>query len=57
MHCATIIQSAWRGYCVRKLYKDSFDIVQLAKTKILALVKGWKIRNIVKGTKEIKNII
>ena len=43
-HCATMIQSNWRGWLVRnKVIPEIFKFMQIAE-KILAFVRGWKTR-------------
>ena len=54
IHCATVIQCAWRGYLVRKQYSKKLKASKQASHRILALVQGWKIRRIMKETKEVK---
>jgi len=52
-HCAVLIQKVWRGYSVRKRVAKTKN---LAKEKALGLVKGWKIRRILR-TESISNIV
>ena len=47
-YSALFIQKVWKGYSIRKKYKSILDNKRIARSKIRALVRGWKIRKIIK---------
>lgn len=55
-HCTEMIQKVWRGYKVRRIYGETLKKVAREKQLRVALLKGWKIRQIFK-TKPIRNSV
>jgi hypothetical protein len=55
-HCAVMIQKCWRGYRVRKVYREDLNRKIRQRQLRIALVRGWKIRQIFKN-KAIRNHI
>lgn len=47
-HCATIIQSRFKGYQQRKYYKMFKPFLGRFKELLLAIVTGWRVRKILK---------
>lgn len=47
-HCATLIQSRFRGYQQRKYYKMFRPVMRRFKELLGAMVSGWKMRRIMK---------
>lgn len=48
-YSALFIQKVWKGYRVRKDVKSILNRKRFARNKIKALVRGWKIRKIMKN--------
>lgn len=55
-HCAVTIQKGWRGYRVRKVYIEVLNKRIRQRQLRIALIRGWKIRQIFKN-KAIRNHI
>lgn len=47
-HCATIIQSKFKGYKQRKYYNMFKPILRRFKELLSAIVEGWRVRKILK---------
>ena len=47
-HCATLIQSNFKGYIQRKRYRQFLPIYRRFKELLLAGFEGWKTRRIMK---------
>lgn len=47
-HCATIIQSRFKGYQQRKYYQLFKPLLRRFKQLLIAVVAGWRIRRILK---------
>ena len=56
-HCATIIQSRFKGYQQRKYYKLFKPILHRFKQLLLAVVVGWRIRKLLKTKQMAKKCI
>lgn len=54
--CATRIQALFRGHCARQRFRAPNQALFIARNRIAALVKGWRIRRIF-STEEVKNRI
>lgn len=63
---ATNIQRFWRGYVIRRFYREKILTIALAKRRIRKLVRDWKckkimrtrrIRHIIKGINDTKNVL
>lgn len=52
-HCATLIQSHFKGYQQRKYYLLFKPILHRFKELLIAVISGWRVRNIMK-TNRIK---
>ena len=47
-HCATLIQSNYKGYIQRKRYRQFLPIYRRLRELLLAGFEGWKTRRILK---------
>lgn len=55
-HCATKIQKVFKGYYARMVVVKVKRAFKMREEKIIAAVKGWRIRKIMK-TKEIELLV
>jgi hypothetical protein len=58
-YSAVFIQKVWRGFAVRRKVKPVLDHKKFFRTKLKALLQGWKIRKILKSFKiqELKHTL
>jgi hypothetical protein len=54
--CATKIQALYRGHYVRQRIRVPNQALRVSRSRLAALVKGWRVRKIF-STEEVKNRI
>ena len=52
-HCVLFIQKVWKGYYTRRYFINNLITKYRRRRALNAVIKGWKIRRILAGCREV----
>ena len=55
-HCATIIQSHFRGFVQKKRYRQFLPVYRRVRELLLAAAEGWRVRKVMQLKSTVRTI-